>query len=50
MERSYLKTVMDKVKGRCDDFAAECTRDEVMITVLIGSVVIGAGFFIVYCL
>jgi hypothetical protein len=45
----HLQTVIDKIKGKCDDFAATCTLDEVLVTAFPGTTVIGAGFFIIYC-
>ncbi len=43
-----LQTIISKIKGDCEDFAAKCTNDEVAVTVIIAGIAIGIGVLCVY--
>tara|TARA_R110002020_G_scaffold275281_2_gene490492 strand:+ start:266 stop:421 length:156 start_codon:yes stop_codon:yes gene_type:complete len=46
--RTYLKNFYEKLIGKCDDFAKSCTKDEIIITLVIMILSIAGGILAVY--
>jgi len=46
--KTYLMDFYDKLIGKCDDFAKSCTKDEILITLLIMVFSIAGGILAIY--
>lgn len=45
---TYVKNFYEKLIGKCDDFAKSCTKDEIIITLVIMIFSIAGGILAVY--
>lgn len=46
--KTYVKNFYEKLIGKCDDFAKSCTKDEIVITLVIMLFSIAGGILAVY--
>lgn len=46
--RTYVKNFYEKLIGKCDDFAKSCTKDEIVLTLVIMVFSIASGILVVY--
>ncbi len=43
-----LQKIFSKIKGDCEDLAEKCTFDEIKVTVIIATLIIGTGILYLY--
>lgn len=46
--KTYVKNFYEKLMGKCDDFAKSCTKDEIVITLVIMVLSMASGILAIY--